>query len=107
MIGTQGYRKVLAKEFEQMELAQDWGGAELREINEEAWKEVLVKALMQVKKTPEDIESDRKNAPWKREIAIRLRKETSAPNGWIADQLNAGHPSLISRWATEKSNIKG
>lgn len=107
MIGTQGFRKALAKEFEQMELAQDWGGAELREINEELWKCVLVEALKQVKKTPKDIESDRKNAPWKREIAIRLRKETSASNGWIAEQLNAGHPSLISRWATEKSNIKG
>jgi putative transposase len=98
VIGTRGYRKTLAKEFSQMTLAKDWGGLELRQLNEERWEQIVIEELKQREKTDDDIENDKKGAAWKREIAVRLRRRTSASNPWIAERLSTGHPSYISKW---------
>ena len=40
------------------------------------------------------------------EIACELRKKTSATNPWIANRLNMGDPSHVSRHVNTMSNIK-
>lgn len=107
VIGSNGYRKALAEEFSQMELAKDWGGPELRELNQFKWEKMVSDELKQRSKTEADLARAPKSADWKREIALRLRTETSAGNPWIAERLLTGHPSLISRWVREESKIKG
>jgi putative transposase len=97
-IGTLGYRKALAEEFSKMTLARDWGGPELRELNEERWDQMGVYELKRWKKTEADIMRSRKGAVWKREVAVKLRRETSASNPLITERLNTGHPSYISKW---------
>ena len=107
VIGTNGFRKALAKEFSQMELAKDWGGRELRELNEYQWEEMVKEELRRRGQTQADLPRERKSADWKREIAVRLRTETSASNPWIAERLHTGHQSFVSRWLQEISKIKG
>lgn len=102
VIGSRGYREALAKEFSGMQLARDWGGPELRELNEQRWEQVVQAELERLKKTEADLRMDRKSAEWKRSIAVCLRKTTSASNPWIAQRLNTGHPSYISKWMKEK-----
>ena len=79
-----------------MEIAEDWGGVELRGLNEYRWEQLLIAELKRMGKTEKDIFKDRKLAPWKARLAVQLRKITSAGNPWIASRLNMGHPSNIS-----------
>jgi hypothetical protein len=101
VIGSRGYREVLAREFAHMQLARDWGGPELRELNEQRWEQVVQDELKRLRKTESDLCEDRKSADWKRTIAVRLRTTTGASNPWIAQRLNTGHPSYISKWLKE------
>lgn len=71
-------------------------GKELQEANELQWAAMLVKALKCLEKTQADIDKSLKSADWKVWIAYMLRKRTSAPNVWIARQLNMGAPQAVS-----------
>jgi hypothetical protein len=101
VIGTRGFRKAMAEEFSRMQLARDWGGPELRELSEQNWEKVVREELKRLGKSERDLRMDRKGAPWKRAIAVRLRTRTAATNPWIAQRLNTGHPSYISKWLKE------
>lgn len=101
VIGSRGYREVLGREFAHMQLARDWGGPELRELNEQRWEQEVQDELKRLCKTESDLLKDRKSANWKRSIAVRLRTTTGAPNPWISQRLNTGHPSYISKWLKE------
>ncbi len=85
----------------QAQFARDWGGPELRELNEQRWEEVVHAELKRRDKTEADLSNDRKSVQWKRDLAVRLRTKTSASNPWIARRLNTGHPSYISKWLKE------
>ncbi len=96
VIGDKAFKNKLAKDFKDMEIAEDWGGEELRQLNEYRWEQIVIAGLKQLGKTEKDIFKDRKLAPWKARLAVQLRKITSAGNPWIASRLNMGHPSNIS-----------
>jgi len=96
VIGDKAFKNKLAKDFKDMKIAEDWGGAELRQLNEYRWEQLVIAGLKRLKKTEKDIFKDRKLAPWKAKLAVQLRKKTSAGNPWIAGRLNMGHPSNIS-----------
>ena len=95
-LASKAYKKQLREEFNRMEVARDWGGSELRELNQGKWENVVLEELRSKGKNEGDVANDPKGADWKIEIARRLRKETSASNPWIADRLNMGHPSRVS-----------
>lgn len=99
ILGTSGYRKAVLKDLEQMTLAKDWGGPELRALNEMQWMEVLEKCLERLGKSPDDIQKDIKSADWKAAIAWWLRSRTSASNRWLGENLNMGVPAMVSRLA--------
>ena len=95
-LASKTYKKQLREEFNRMEVARDWGGSELRELNQGKWENVVLEELRSKGKNEGDVAGDPKGAAWKIEIARRLRKETSASNPWIAGRLNMGHPSRVS-----------
>jgi len=90
-----------------MKQAKDWGGLELRELNELAYEELVLKQLKKRRKTENDLLQDLKSADWKIAIARLIRKQTSATNPWIAARLNMGDPSNVSRHINRIPNIKG
>lgn len=66
------------------------------EIREAAWTRVLEAELVRRGKTQEAIQEAAKGAQWKAEIAWALRRQTTARNQWIAQELNMGHPSRVT-----------
>jgi hypothetical protein len=42
------------------------------------------------------VRKDRKGAPWKAAIALRLKETTQASNRWLAEHLNMGRPEAVS-----------
>ena len=65
-------------------MGRDWGGPELRELNEQRWEEVVKAELKRRDKTWADLSNEGKSVQWKRDLAVRLRTKTSASNPWIA-----------------------
>ena len=106
-IAGEAYKKQLHKDFKQMEVAKDWGGAELRELNEMSYEELVQRCLRKRRKTQMHIDQDKKSASWKIAVARELRKQTSATNPWIANRLNMGDPSNVSRFVNQSPNTKG
>ena len=59
-------------------------------------KSLVIEELKRARKTETDIANDKKGVAWKVRIAIRLRKETTVKNPWIAQRLNMGNPNYVS-----------
>ena len=106
-IAGKAYKQDLKDDFKKMEVAKDWGGEELRELNELVFEEITQRQLKKRRKTDQDLQTALKSASWKIAIARELRKHTSATNPWIAQRLNMGHPSHVSRHVNRTTNIKG
>ena len=95
-MGSSSARKALAKQLAADHPDVRWSGADLHEINEEKWESIVVSELKRRKKNESDVVTARKGVSWKVKIAQRLRRETTAPNPWIAKRLNMGHPNRVS-----------
>ena len=70
-------------------------------------KDLVARWLRKHRKTQKHIDQDKKSANWKITLARELRKQTSATNPWIAQRLNMGDPSNVSRHVNAIPNIKG
>ena len=101
------YKKKLHADFKKMDLAKDWGGRELQELNEMSYEDLVVRWLRKRRKTQKHIDQDKKSANWKITLARELRKQPSATNPWIAQRLNMGDPSNVSRHIHATPNFKG
>ena len=78
-----------------------WQGSDLQELQKIQW-EALVKSLLKTaERTEEAIQSSKKGALWKAQIAKQLRAQTTAGNSWIAKRLNMGHPSRVTNLIRE------
>lgn len=101
-IGSDGWRKAVAREQAHLKLDSGYAPEEIREVKEARWREKLSECLNRIGKTTEDAARESKAAAWKVETAAVLRRETGATPGWIARELAMGSPhsvrSYLSRW---------
>ena len=102
-IGTAEAKKEMAKDITNGNDAIKWEGAELKELNERRWEKIVRSELRLRKKTTKDIAKSIKGAPWKVEIATKLKTDTTVGNPWIAERLNMGHPNYVSNLANAAS----
>lgn len=65
------------------------------------WERRLEQILTETGRTRAEALADRKAAPWKIEIASKLRATTTATNAWIAARLHMGAPGAVSRYVGE------
>lgn len=93
-IGTDSWRKQVAKEHAQLALNPGLEGQELREYKESRWSQILEQGLNEARKTQNNLQVEACSVAWKIQIAIELRK-CNAPYGWIAARLNMGQPSSV------------
>ena len=89
-------RKELSKELVEEEVGSDWVGSDMKELNEAKWERVVKMEMSRLEKNEQACLDELKGALWKVKIAKRLRKETTAPNPWIAKRLHMGHPNRVS-----------
>jgi len=91
----------------QPESSLHYEGKDLQEVNELRWKDCLAQALREVGKRRRDIEQMPKSTDWKVMVACALKRHTSAPNTWIARELNMGVPQAVSMYVGKFRMAKG
>jgi putative transposase len=94
-IGTDAWRKALAREHAHLALEVDVIAAEVRELKEARWTAALEGALGEANRTAADLVASAKGVRWKVEIARRLRRQAGAPYAWIADALRMGSAGAV------------
>ena len=91
-LGSKDYQREVLAEFHKMEQAKDWGGAELVEINRIHWHERLEAGAKAIGASLLSAAAEPKSAAWKIALAVWLKRGSSVPNRWIAEQLHRGAP---------------
>lgn len=100
-LGSPEWRR--ARESDHARLALD-PQAPLRERSakgEAEWERQLDRILADTGRTRTEATGDRKAAPWKIEVASRLRASSTATNAWITARLHMGAPGAVSRYVGE------
>lgn len=95
-IGTSRWRQAVAKDHAHPSLGHRIAATEIRDLRHARWAQMLKRELAKLGKGAVEIAEEAKGAPWKRELAIRLRKEVGAGHGWIAEKLNMGHRKFVA-----------
>ncbi len=95
-IGSDGFRKSIAKEAlgrpESIRLDRE----ELSRINRERWREILDRCLLQLGRTLEEASKAKYSQDWKLAVALLLRRRASVSNPWLTEQLSLGTPRSVS-----------
>jgi len=94
-IGTEGWKRALAKEYAQTRLAPEWGTDELDRFRQDRRQHELESGLAEVGRTLTDAANSPKLVHRKLELARRLRHSVAVPYRWIADILVMGSPSSV------------
>ena len=93
-IGTEGWKRAVAKEYRHLALDPGYDATELRGLKERRWREQLELLLLGAGKTADDIPSDPPDARWKISVAIALQREC-VPYAWLRGALPMGGLSSI------------
>ncbi len=91
-IGTEGWRKALAKDFAHMALSPGLAAAEARALREAAWERFLAQSLAEAGRGEADLRDAGKTAAWKVDLALRVRQGSGATVVWLARRLGLGTP---------------
>lgn len=100
VLGSNEYRQTLRPKLHPSGKTRDWGGKDLRAMNETEWETLTAELLKRLGKSSRDIAAARKSAEWKAAVAFHLKQRTSATNPWLSRRLNMGPPAMTSRLAT-------
>ncbi len=107
IMGSEEFRRNVQTHFDGVDPALDWGGLQLHELRERQWEEVFQRELRIHKMEEKDLSFFPKLAPCKIDLSRRLREQTTASNRWIAERLQMGHPSNVSRYLRRMPKSKG
>lgn len=101
-MGSQEWKNKIAAEHVDHLAALRLGGPEIGELKEAVWTRSLETLLTAMAKTRVDAANDRFGAPWKIELAEKLRLTTTATNAWIARELSMGSSSSVSVYLSQR-----
>jgi len=93
-IGTDGWRRAIAREHQHLQLSAGVEPAQAQAMKEMAWEALLDELLASVQKMRPDLITRPRTATWKVAMARRLR-DRGASIAWIADRLHLGKPSSL------------
>lgn len=92
-IGTHAWCRAVARDHSHLALQPGFGAEEARSLREAAWEQRLDELLVSSRRSLADAKAESCSAPWKLEIAVRLRRETGAAIAWLAGKLDLGTAS--------------
>ncbi|MGH8018049.1 MAG: transposase [Opitutaceae bacterium] len=94
-LGSGAYKRDLIREHHAASLTRAWDREAARELRNARWQEALAAALAAV---PASVRKDRrKSAIWKVAVACHLKGSTDVPNAWLAEQLDMGSGTYVSK----------
>jgi REP element-mobilizing transposase RayT len=100
-IGTEGWRRALAKDHAALAFTPGLAANEARALREARWQTTLADALAEAMLTLEDLRVSNRSAPWKLELALKVRETCGASLAWLGANMNLGSAdatrSLLSR----------
>lgn len=99
-IGTEGWRRAIAKDHAHLALSPGIGAEELKSFKEAHWAQVLESELDRSEKSRANVNEDSGNAPWKLALARRLRNE-GASYAWITAELKMGKTSSVRAYLSK------
>jgi REP element-mobilizing transposase RayT len=94
-IGTLGWRRAIARELSHRALEAGFERQEILDIKMTRWRDELERGLLELGKTAVELMADGPSAPWKLELACRLRSAVAAPHRWICEQLCMASPIAV------------
>jgi len=95
LVGTDAWKKAIAREHQHRALEQDLPHQETRALKEEQWNVAPEQSLLERHKSRQELASTPGRPRWKVEIASRVRELSGAPYSWIADMLSMGSPLAV------------
>lgn len=96
-IGGRDFKLAMLKEHKQLVQIVRRDDLKAENLSHSLWSERLAAYLAVLRKTPKDIQSEAKAAPWKVALAAAMKSNTTASNPWLAHELNMGSPFRLSR----------
>lgn len=105
-IGSKSFKKAVVEDEEQRLAKLDLGERDLREIRELLWERQLESCLEQLGKDSAEAADSPKSSPWKIAIAAKLKRSSLCQNPWLAERLNMGAYSTVSRLVAEMHSGK-
>lgn len=105
-IGTEGWRKAVAKDHAQLALHAGLAASEARVLREARWSERLEQLLAETGRTEDEMRREAKSASWKIALAVRLRSEVGAAVKWIAAALHMGSPNAVRGYLSNARRSK-
>ena len=95
----------LKEKADRSRAAGNYRGQEIRDHGTRCAKGILTAGLRTFRLAPDDLASLPKGAPQKAIIAREMRRRTSAPLAWVADQLHMGSTSNVSQATRRLAHI--
>ncbi len=105
-LGGKDFKQALLKDQAVVVETRAWESQGVKEVKEARWQAVLERLLAEVTKA--EREDARKSAPWKVQLAMRLKETTDVTNNWLAQRLTMGSGFYVSKHVgLAKKKVKG
>jgi REP element-mobilizing transposase RayT len=106
-LGGTGFKQTLLRDHAVATTARAWESEGVREVREAHWAKALSSLLTRV--PDKEREDTRQCAPWKIQLALRMKAATDASNGWLAAQLGMGSGTYLSKHVglARRTGVKG
>ncbi len=105
-IGTEAWRRAVAKDHSSLALTPGLSANEARALREARWQTTLADALVTAGRSPDDLRTSNRSAPWKLELALAVRETCGASLAWLGVNMNLGSAdaarSLLSRQRNQR-----
>lgn len=106
-LGTQGWRRAMAKEHASTALTAGLAREEARQVRELAWENAVKESLGRAGKSDAELAGKPYLKDWKLRVAREVRDQSGASVAWLAQRLCLGRPaSLRSYLSRTSSNLK-
>lgn len=105
-LGGKDFKQTLLQDQAVAAATRAWESSGVREVREAQWQAALDRLRGSL---PARATQDRsKSAPWKTQLALRMKATTDASNGWLAAQLDMGSGFYVSKHVgLARKKVKG
>ena len=105
-IGSLAWRRTLAKEHAARSLTSGLPRAERMELRQASWQASLDTHLAKLRKSAAELKTKPFKQPWKIKLAARIRQESGASIGWLADRLQLGGSATLRGYLHQANRAK-
>ncbi len=100
-LGSEGFKERLVRELDPAATSRAWETLGKREIQLRQWQSALDAGLRRLQRQPEELARGPVAQPWKVALAVHLKEQTQASNGWLAERFGSPSPVYISKLVSE------